>query len=98
MATKTIIITTSISNALKALMFYSTFFSLLTNPSATLQPNLIIYGEIKVVIIVMAPTIGSRKELVTPTSLPPFATTSASSPPEEESPTPVLREVNLLKP
>jgi hypothetical protein len=46
----------------------------------------------------MAPTIGSKKELVTPTSAPPFATTSASSPPQEESPIPVLREVNLLKP
>ena len=46
----------------------------------------------------MAPTMGKRNELVTPTSAPPFATTSASSPPEEDSPIPALREVNLLKP
>jgi hypothetical protein len=38
-------------------------------------------------IIVIAPTIGSRNEFVTPTSTPPFATTSASSPPEEDSQT-----------
>ena len=69
-----------------------------TKASTNLHPNLIIYGEINVVIIVIAPTIGSRKELVTPTSPPPLATTSASSPPEEESPIPALREVNLLRP
>ena len=41
---------------------------------------------------------GKRNELVIPTSAPPFATTSASLPPEEDSPIPALREVNLLKP
>ncbi len=51
-----------------------------------------------VVIIVIAPTIGSRKELVTPTSVPPFATTSANSPPEEDKPNPALRDVSLPKP
>ena len=38
-------------------------------------------------IIVIAPTIGSRNELVTPISTPAIATTSASSPPEEDSQT-----------
>jgi hypothetical protein len=64
--------------------------------SANLQPNLIIYGEIKVVIIVIAPTIGSKKELVTPTSVPPFATTNASSPPEEDNPIPALSDDNFF--
>jgi hypothetical protein len=41
---------------------------------------LIIYGDIKVVIIVIALTIGSRKELVIPTSLLLLATTNVSSP------------------
>ena len=36
--------------------------------------------------MVIAPTIGSTNELVVPTSAPPFATTSASSPPDDESP------------
>ena len=74
------------------------FFYFLDKVSATFQPNLIIYGDIKVVIIVIAPTIGSKKEPVTPTSLPPFATTSASSPPDEDKPNPVLSDVSLLKP
>ena len=36
--------------------------------------------------MVIAPTIGSTNELVVPTSTPPLATTSASSPPDDESP------------
>lgn len=36
--------------------------------------------------MVLAPTIGSTNELVFPTSAPPLATTSASSPPDDESP------------
>ena len=39
-----------------------------------------------VVIIVIAPTIGNTNELVAPTSVPPLATTTASSPPEGERP------------
>ena len=50
-----------------------------------------------VVIILIAPTIGSRKELVTPTSVRPFATTSANAPPEEDKLIPALSEVNLMK-
>jgi hypothetical protein len=46
--------------------------------SANFQPNLMIHGDMNIVIIVIAPTIGSRKELVTPTSAPPIATTSAT--------------------
>ena len=46
-----------------------------------------------VVIIVMAPTIGNTKELVTPTSVPPLATTSASSPPDDERPKAALKAV-----
>ena len=89
-----------IDHQLKRKSFIKKFnqLSLLIKLSANLQPNLIIYGDIKVVIIVIAPTIGSRKELVTPTSIPPFATTSASSPPEQDNPIPALRDDNLLKP
>ena len=50
------------------------------------------------VIIVIVPTIGSRKALVTPISVPPLATTKANSPPEEDKPKPVLNAVNVLKP
>jgi hypothetical protein len=73
-------------------------FYFLDTFSATFQPNLITYGDINVVIIVIAPTIGSKKEPVTPTSIPPFATTSASSPPEEDKPNAALSDVSLLKP
>ena len=41
---------------------------------------------IKVVIIVIVPTIGNTMELVVPTSAPPLATTRASSPPDDERP------------
>jgi hypothetical protein len=41
-----------------------------------------------VVIMVIAPIIGNRKEHVTPISPPPLATTRASSPPEEDNPIP----------
>jgi hypothetical protein len=51
-----------------------------------------------VVITVIVPTIGSRNELVTPTSEPPFAATRAGSPPEEDRPKPVLKEVTILRP
>ena len=49
----------------------------------------------KVVIIVIDPTIGSINELVTLTSTPPLATTKASSPPDDK-PNPVLSEVHIL--
>jgi hypothetical protein len=52
----------------------------------------------KVVITVIVPTIGSRNVLVTPTSAPPFAATRASSPPEEDRPKPVLKDVTMLRP
>jgi hypothetical protein len=52
----------------------------------------------KVVIIVIAPTIGNIKELVAPTSTPPLATTRASSPPDDDKPNPVLSEVSILIP
>ncbi len=51
-----------------------------------------------VVIIVIVPTIGRMKELVTPISVPPLATTNANSPPEEANPKPVLSAVNVLNP
>jgi hypothetical protein len=57
-----------------------------------------IYGVMNVVITVIVPTIGSRNELVTPTSEPPFAATRANSPPEEDKPKPVLKEVTMLRP
>jgi hypothetical protein len=78
------------------LLFFS-FLLLLTKFSANFQPNLMIYGDMNVVIILIAPTIGSRKELVTPTSVRPFATTSANAPPEEDKLIPALSEVNLMK-
>lgn len=49
------------------------------------------------VIIVITPTIGSKNELVAPTSEPPFAVTRASSPPDDDNPNPALSEVDLLK-
>ena len=64
---------------------------------AIFHPNFIIYGVMKVVIIVIVPTMGSKNELVEPpTSTPPLATTSASSPPEEDRPNADLSEVNRL--
>ena len=48
---------------------------------------------INVVIMVIVPTIGNTKELVVPTSAPPLATTSASSPPDHERPNEVISEV-----
>src|SRR5215475_801848 len=62
------------------------------------HPNFIIYGVINVVIIVIVPIIGSRKELVTPISVPPLATTKANSPPEDDNPKLVFNEVELLNP
>jgi hypothetical protein len=56
------------------------------------------YGVMKVVTIVIDPTIGSINELVTPTSTPPLATTKASSPPDDDRPNPVLSEVRILTP
>src|SRR6476619_382118 len=53
------------------------------------------YGAIKVVIIVMVPTIGRTKELVTPTLLPPFAITKANSPPEEDNPIAERKDIIL---
>lgn len=38
----------------------------------------------KVVMIVMIPIVGNINGLAAPTSIPPFATTNAISPPEEE--------------
>jgi hypothetical protein len=38
------------------------------------------------------------KELVTPTSAPPLATTRASSPPDKDRPNPVLSEFRMLTP
>src|SRR5215212_5513658 len=52
----------------------------------------------KVVIIVIEPTIGNIKELVTPTSTPPLATTKASSPPDDDRPNAALSEVRRLIP
>ena len=40
--------------------------------------------------MVIVSTIGNTKELVAPTSAPPLATTSASSPPDDERPNAVL--------
>lgn len=48
-----------------------------------------------VIIIIIAPTIGSKNELVElPTPTSPLATTSASLPPEEDKPNADLSEVN----
>ena len=51
-----------------------------------------------VVMIVMVPTIGNMKELAAPTSIPPFATTNAISPPDEDNPTAARVEDSLLTP
>ena len=51
-----------------------------------------------VVMIVIVPIIGNMKELAAPTSIPPFATTNAISPPDEDNPTAVRLEDNLLTP
>ncbi|HEY7226993.1 MAG TPA: hypothetical protein VH481_02590 [Nitrososphaeraceae archaeon] len=48
------------------------------------------------VIIVIVPIISSRKELVTPKSVPPLATTNANSPPEDDYPKPSLSADELL--
>jgi hypothetical protein len=64
--------------------------------SATFHPNFIIYGVMKVVIIVIDPTIGNINELVTPTSTQPLATTKASSPPDDDRPNAALSEVRIL--
>ena len=45
--------------------------------------------------MVIVPTMGNTMELVAPVSLPPFATTSANSPPEDDRPTAVRTEVIL---
>ena len=47
-------------------------------------------------IIVIVPYIGNTNRFATPTSIPPFATTKSNSPPEEQRPTAVRTEVNLL--
>ena len=52
----------------------------------------------KVVIIVIEPTIGNINELVTPTSTPPLATTNASSPPDDDRPNAALSEIRRLIP
>src|SRR4249920_1884560 len=63
---------------------------------ANFHPHLIIYGVINVVIIVIVPIIGNKNELAPPMSVPPLATTSASSPPEEDNPKPALNAVRVL--
>jgi hypothetical protein len=50
------------------------------------------------VIMVIAPIIGRICALVAPTSGPPLAVTSASSPPDADNPKPALRDVFLLMP
>ena len=52
----------------------------------------------KVVIIVIEPTIGSINELVTPISTPPLAMTRASSPPDDDRPNAALSEVRRQMP
>ena len=52
--------------------------------SDTVKPSLIMYGERNMDIMVIVPTIGKIKELVTPISIPPFATISDISPPLDE--------------
>jgi hypothetical protein len=80
------------------LSVYYIVFLRLSRSSLNFQPALTIYGDKKVVIIVIAPIIGRTKELVTPILLPTFAVTRASSPPEEERLKAVLIEVVLSKP
>ncbi len=53
------------------------------------------YGAMKVVMIVIVPTIGNMKDLVAPTSAPPLATTKASSPPEDADPNPNFKELTI---
>ena len=48
------------------------------------------------VMIVMVPTMGKMMGFAAPTSIPPLATTSAISPPDEDSPTAVRADVILL--
>src|ERR1051325_10752877 len=73
-------------------------FARASRTSATFHPIFTMYGVMKVVIIVIDPTIGNKNELVTPTSTPPLATTKASSPPDDDRPKPVLSEVRILTP
>ena len=51
-----------------------------------------------VVMIVIVPIIGNMNGLAAPTSIPPFATTNAISPPDEDNPTAVRVEDRLLTP
>jgi hypothetical protein len=55
-------------------------------------------GDMNMVMIVIAPIIGSRNALVTPVATPPWAATKASSPPEDDNPKPALAEVSLSNP
>ena len=52
-------------------MFFSAF--------AAFQPNLMTYGDRKVVMMIIVLTIGRMNALVAPTSAPPLAVTRASS-------------------
>jgi hypothetical protein len=51
-----------------------------------------------VVMIVIAPIIGSKKALVTPVAAPAWAATKESSPPEDDKPKLALAEVSLSNP
>ena len=69
------------------------------NLSDTVKPSLIMYDERNMDIMVIVPTIGKIKELVTPISIPPFATISDISPPlDEERLIPARNAVFLLNP
>jgi hypothetical protein len=60
---------------------------------ASFHPNLMMCGDKKVVTMVTTHVMGSKIELVAPTSAPPFAATRDISPAVEESPTDVLIDV-----
>jgi hypothetical protein len=73
--------------------------------SANFQPNLMIHGDMNIVIIVIASTIGSRKELVTPYIRTTYRNNKCYPPPEEDKPiglgrvvilSPISSPINLL--
>ena len=85
-------------NRLQIFLLLSSLLPREPSVSVIFHPIFTMYGVMKVVIIVIDPTIGNINELVTPTSTPPLATTKASSPPDDDKPNPVLIEFLILMP
>ena len=62
------------------------------------HPRLTIYGVIIIVSIVIVPIIGSRKEFVTPISIPHFAMIDANPHLKDDTLNPTFSEAELLYP